>query len=236
MTRGLSSRARNSRRCSSRSDSDIMTGSVASSCSTPSMARRERDSARIHASISSGMRISRSVWPVGAVSKTIRSKRSSSPRISAPMRSNSAISSAPGMLAARSICRFASLRMCVAEQALDVFLDVGDVALRLERAVDLEAVQVRQQLHRLRADRPLEDVGGRVRRIGRDQQHALAGAARRQRHRRRARGLADAALAAEEQDALVDAARAAVDRRRQQQGRLPSGERSMPMRRCHRWN
>ena len=98
-------------------DSEIMTGSVASSCSMPSMARRDRDSARIHASISSGMRISRRVCPVGAVSKTIRSKRSSSPRISAPMRSNSAISSAPGMLAARSICRLASLRMCVAEQA-----------------------------------------------------------------------------------------------------------------------
>jgi hypothetical protein len=77
----------------------------------PSIARRERDSARIHASINSGMRIRRSVCPVGAVSKTIRSKRSSSPRTSAPMRSNSAISSAPGMLAARSICRDASFWM-----------------------------------------------------------------------------------------------------------------------------
>ena len=52
-----------------------MIGSVASSCSAPSIARRERDSALIHASISSGIRISRSVWPVGAVSNTIRSKR-----------------------------------------------------------------------------------------------------------------------------------------------------------------
>ena len=65
-----------------------------------------------------------------------------------------------------------------------------------------------------------------MRRIGRDEQDALPALAGRQRERRRAGGLADAALAAEEHDLPVEQASG------QQHGRLPIGECSMPMRRC----
>ena len=114
-----------------------------------------------------------------------------------------------------------------AEHPLDVALHGVDVARRLGLGVDLERRQARLELALRAADRPLEDVGGRVRRIGRDQQHAPASPAGGERKRRRAGGLADAALAAEEDDLMVE-------QRVQQHGRLPSGECSMPMRRCQR--
>ena len=166
------------------------------------------------------------------------------------MRSKSATSSAPGMLAARSICRFASLRIVWPNSLAICALTSTTYRFDLGGGVDLHAVERRRQLHRLRPDRPLEDVGGRMRRIRRDEQHPLAHAARRQGRRRRARRLADAALAAEEHHAARDQRsegirlRAADRRRRsagilsipQQHGRFPRGERSMPIRRCHRWN
>ena len=120
----------------------------------------------------------------------------------------------------------------VAEQRAHAILDLADVAGRLGGRVDFEAPQPALHLHRFRSDPPLEDVGGGVRGIRGHQQHPLADAARSQRHRRRARGLADAALAAEEQHLPVEQPL----HRGQQHGRLPSGERSMPIRRCQRWN
>ena len=151
--RGLSSRARNSRKCSRRSASDIITGSVASSCSMPSIARRDsrqRANPRLH-QLRHADQPQRVPGRRGVEHDQVEAIVFAANQ--PPMRSNSAISSAPGMLAARSICRVRFLQDVMAEQALDLFLDVGDVALRLERAVDLEAVQVRQQLHRLGPDR-----------------------------------------------------------------------------------
>ena len=77
-----------------------------------------------------------------------RSGRSARPRreISAPMRSKSATSSAPGIVAARSICRLASCRIEWPNSCRDVLLDVVHVAARLGRRVDLHRVQRRQQL------------------------------------------------------------------------------------------
>ncbi len=118
------------------------------------------------------------------------------------------------------------------EHPLDVALDVADVAPRLLFGVDLHGGEPRQDLALRRADPLLEDVRGRVRGIGRDQQDVAAAAARRQRERRRAGGLPDPALAAEEDDLL----REQIVERVQQHGRLPIGECSIPIRRCQRWN
>jgi hypothetical protein len=112
-----------------------------------------------------------------------------------------------------------------AEHPPDVALHVGDVARRLSFRIDLERRQVRVQLPFGGTDLALEDVRGRMRRIGGHQQHAAAGAAGGERERRRAGGLPHPALAAEEDDLTVE-------QRGQQHGRLPIGECSMPMRRC----
>ena len=70
--------------------------------------------------------------------------------------------------------------------------------------------------------------------IRRHQQDALARAACRQRHRRRARRLADATLPAEKQNALAQ--ESWVGSHFQQQGMLPIGDRSIPILRCQVWN
>ena len=91
--------------------------------------------------------------------------------------------------------------------------------------VDLQRGQPFRQRAARGADPALEDVGGRMGGIGRHQQDAAALAAGRQRERGRAGRLANAPLAAEEHDLSIDEAL-------QQHGRLPTGECSMPIRRC----
>ena len=221
-----------------------MTGSVWSSCSMPSMARRERDSARIHASISSGMRISRSVWPVGAVSKTIRSKRGSSPRIERADAIEQRHLFGAGHAGGQIDLAFGFLEDVMAEQALDLFLDRGDVALRLERAVDLESAAGSAAA----APAPARSAARRCRPSsapGRWRPAARAGrrgsppapsptrtwsCPRRPCRRRRERACRSVRAATQP----------ACRHRRcpgaQQQGSVPSGDRSMPMRRCHWWN
>jgi hypothetical protein len=113
-----------------------------------------------------------------------------------------------------------------AEHPLDVALDAGNVAGRFPFAVDFKRRQARQNLTLGRADRALEDVGGGMRRIGRHQQHAAAPLAGGDGERRRAGRLADAPLAAKEHDLPIEQSV-------QQHGKVPTGECSMPIRRCH---
>ena len=116
-----------------------------------------------------------------------------------------------------------------AEHLLNVALDAVDIARRLFLPVDLERGEAFGQLALGRTDASLENVRGRVGGIGRHQQHALPAPAGGQRECRRAGRLADAALATEEDDLAVQEAG-------QQHGRLPIGECSIPIRRCHWWN
>jgi hypothetical protein len=87
-----------------------------------------------------------------------------------------------------------------AEHPLDVPLDVVDVAARLLLGVDFDRRQPRRDLALARSDPLLEDVRGGVRRIGRDEQDSAPAAAGRQREGGRAGRLADAALAADEEE------------------------------------
>ena len=214
------SRARSACRRSKRSAQRLAESDRPCRRPPPRASRDASGSARAtHASISSGMRMSRSVWPVGAVSKITRSKPGPRRRMSAPIRSNSATSSAPGMLAARSICLMASFRIECAEQLPDALLDLATYRADSVAASISEAPPSPPcSSHWLGPDWPLEDVGGGVRRIGGDEQHAPADPARPQRHRGRTGGLAHAALAAEEQHLRSSspfhaAARQAAERR-----------------------
>ena len=76
-----------------------------------------------------------------------------------------------------------------------------------------------------------KDVRRRMRGVRRHQQHAPALTAGRERHGGGAGRLANTTLPTEEEDSL-----AKKITHRQQQGMLPIGERSMPMRRCQVWN
>jgi hypothetical protein len=112
------------------------------------------------------------------------------------------------------------------EHALDVALDAADVAAGFPLGIDLEGRQPRLQLALHGSNRGLKYVGGRMRWIGGDEEDALALPAGGQRKGRRTGGLADAPLPAEKHNLLID-------QRVQQHGRLPIGECSMPIRRCH---
>jgi hypothetical protein len=113
-----------------------------------------------------------------------------------------------------------------AEHPLDVPLHALDVSRGLAFPVDLECRHPGEQLAFLRADRALEDIRRGVRRIGGHQENPDAALACGDRKGCRAGRLAHPALAAEEHDLAVEQAV-------QQHGKLPSGECSMPMRRCH---
>jgi hypothetical protein len=103
--------------------------------------------------------------------------------------------------------------------------DFGEVLLDDPVGIELHAVQVGRETHRLRPDLAVPEMPEVVGRVGGNHQHPVPGLGLRQRRAGCNGGLADAALAAEEQDA-------ALPGETQQHRRWSSGECSMPMRRC----
>ena len=95
------------------------------------------------------------------------------------------------------------LRNRVTEHARDARLRVVDVAARFEAGVNFETAQSRVDLTFAGAERLLEDVGRRMRRVRRHEQHAPALTACRERHGGGAGRLANTTLPAEEEDSLA---------------------------------
>jgi hypothetical protein len=103
--------------------------------------------------------------------------------------------------------------------------DLGEVFLDDPVGIELHAVQVGREAHRPRPDRAVPEMPEVVGRVGGNHQHPAPGLGLRQRRAGCDGGLADTALAAEEQYT-------ALPGEAQQHRRWSSGECSMPMRRC----
>ena len=127
------------------------------------------------------------------------------------------------------------LRCCQLAHLLNHPLQVG---VHLGIGVDFQRVQIGQQASGAIIQRAVEHIAQAVRRVSRDDQAALPPACREYGQRRSDRGLADAALAADPQQAAVQQVKVGsgnIDSPGQQQRKWSSGECSIPMRRCQSW-
>ena len=115
------------------------------------------------------------------------------------------------------------------DEALHVVLDESDVTSRFGIGVDFEPPQMAAERCFGITDRLTEDVAEGMRRVGGHEKTPAATVGDRESDRGGDRGLAHAALAADEDDAMVE--------KGVQQHLKPSrGECSIPMRMCHSWN
>ena len=149
----------------------------------------------------SGRASSRSVSAVGAQSTTITSH--SPERACSRSSSSASTSSAPGMTVSSSAATGSTPGDV--EDRQQVALDLGPRLLEPQLGVDLLHVEALGDLGGLGADADAERVGERVGGVGGQHERAVAGGRGERRGAGRDGGLADPALAGEEQDSCTSA-------------------------------